>query len=236
MDFGLSPKEHIYRASWPHLFDMGVVFSHNRASLTSSALAYICFIMCTAFSVCALPCGNLGDDITCWMDHCIINSSNSSEMKYLALSLIILSGAPMSHNIDLSAFTISEVCRLFSWHSKIQHELLLTQTRCDLPCMSVTSIPYISPGWVAVTWNFGALAGIIWFSLHKSHSWHILSMSLFQFGQKIKVWLNSFDFTMPRWASCILLRNDCFSPIGMTILSCKKIIPSTICNSNPYGK
>ena len=58
----------------------------------------------------------------CWVDHVIKDSWNSSDVKYLALSLISLSEAPMSQNTEFKALTISVVCRLFNCHSKMQQE------------------------------------------------------------------------------------------------------------------
>ena len=40
----------------------------------------------------------------------------------IALSLMNLSGAPKSQNIDFKALMISVVCRLLNCHSKIQQE------------------------------------------------------------------------------------------------------------------
>ena len=102
--------------------------------------------------------------------------------------------------------------------------------------MSATSIPYISPTWFTVTWNFGMLAGMAWFSLQTLHSWHILVMSVFQLGQYINVLANNFDLATPIWASCSLMRNSHLSPMGTTILSCKKTMPLTMCSWNLYGK
>ena len=59
----------------------------------------------------------------CWIGYCIVNSSNSCETKYLALLLIILSGAPTSQNTDFNAFTISDVCNVDNGCSKIQQDL-----------------------------------------------------------------------------------------------------------------
>ena len=50
----------------------------------------------------------------------MVKSWNSSDMKYLALSLIILSGAPTSQKIDFNASITSMECRLHNSLSKMQ--------------------------------------------------------------------------------------------------------------------
>ena len=94
--FNLLTKEHasrdiIYSSTF---IRYGCCFQQQKCQFDIISLLINLFDYGTAFSTWAFTCGNLGDEVMCCMDHCIMKCSNSSDTKYLALSLMILSGAP----------------------------------------------------------------------------------------------------------------------------------------------
>ena len=101
---------------------IGAVFSANIPSTMSLDFSYTDLTAWTAFSACAFPLGYLGDDIECLKFHLLLNCSNSSDTKYLALSVINLLGIPVSAKIILKARIILAEVRLGSGHSKMHVE------------------------------------------------------------------------------------------------------------------
>ena len=101
---------------------IGVVFSANIPSNMSLDFIYTYLTAWTAFSAYTFPLGYLDDDVECSKFHLLLNCSNSSDTKYLALYVINLLGIPVSAKIVLKARIILTDVRLGSGHSKMHVE------------------------------------------------------------------------------------------------------------------
>ena len=101
---------------------IGVVFSANIPSNMSLDFLYTDLTAWTAFSAYTFPLGYLSNDVGCLKFHLLLNCSNSSDTKYLELSVINLLGIPVSAKIVLKARIILAEVRLGSGHSKMHVE------------------------------------------------------------------------------------------------------------------
>ena len=81
----------------------GTIFRTSIPNKGSSHLEYICLTIPTAFSAWAFPLGYLGDDMyMCVKFQDLENSSKSSLMKQVALSVTKVMGTPESEKIVLN--------------------------------------------------------------------------------------------------------------------------------------
>ena len=101
---------------------IGVVFSANIPNNKSLGFVYTDLTALTAFSACTFPLWYLADNVECLKFHFLLNFSNSSDTKYLALCVINLLGIPVCVKIVLKARIILVEVRLGSGHSKMHVE------------------------------------------------------------------------------------------------------------------
>ena len=142
---------------------MGVVFSANIPSNMSLDFSYTDLTAWTAFSACAFPLGYLGDDVECSKFHFLLNCLNSSDTKYLALSVFNLLGIPVSAKIVLKTRIILAEVKTWEWALKDACRIVVDYYQMMF-ALNICNICPIHFSWV-VCFNICTNIGTKWWIL-----------------------------------------------------------------------